>query len=83
MLNTATVGFHSFPCCETDDRVKLQFSAKLSVPHSFEVITLTLTRSVCRTVIHAYVSFCSDINPRFLLTRESLEGITVRRPQRI
>jgi hypothetical protein len=47
-VETATVGFHSFPHCETDDRVQLQFSAKLSVPHSFEVITPTLTRSVCR-----------------------------------
>jgi hypothetical protein len=29
---------HSFPHCETDDREQFQFSAKLSVPHSFEAI---------------------------------------------
>jgi hypothetical protein len=35
------------------------------------------------TVNYVYVSFCSDINTRFLLTRDSLEGIAVRRLQRI
>jgi hypothetical protein len=80
-VEMVTVRFDSLPHCETNDRSQFLFSAYLSVPHSFEALNPNcdaISLSVS-TVNYVYVSFCSNINPRFLLTCNSLEGTAVRR----
>jgi hypothetical protein len=65
-VETVTVGLDTFPRCETRNRSQSLFSAHLSVPHTFATLNPQLWRDqTVSTEIYIYVSFWSNINPRF------------------
>jgi len=78
-VKTVAARFSTFPHCDTDDRSQLQLSAILSVPHSFEALNPNSDAISLSRLEIVSASIRSDINPRFLLTLDSLEGIVVRR----